>query len=110
MAGRYEEFSGQLRAVQDAFDALIRAAETYRDLAAEEKAREEGSASANPKRAGLFNRAVLETEDLIHVLETGSIDALVRMVDRLEMLKAAYDPDGMVRIGMIHDGANPPSP
>lgn len=103
MPGRFEEFAKQLDAVQEAYDALVRAAEIYRDLAAEEKAREEAKMDANPKRAGLFNRAVLETEDLIRVLETGGIDAVIRMVDRLEMIRAAYEPDGMIRIGMIHE-------
>lgn len=35
------------------------------------------------------------------------IDALIRMVDRLEMIRAAYEPHGMIRIGMIHEEAFP---
>ncbi len=104
MPPRFEDFAEQLERVQQAFEGLIRAAEVYRDLAAEERSGEEAKVDANPKRAGLFNRAVLETEDLIRVLETGGIDALVRMVDRLEMIRAAYESDGMIRIGMIHEG------
>lgn len=107
MPGQYEEFAKQLGEVQEAYDALVRAAERYRDLAADERAREKGKPDANPKRAGLFQRAVLEAEDLVRVLETGGIDALIRMVDRLEMIRAAYEPHGMIRIGMIHGEAFP---
>ena len=107
MTERYEGFARQLDQVQEAYDVLVRAAERYREMCAGEMDREEAKPDANPKRAGLFHRAVLETEDLLGALDTRVIDGLVRMVDRLEMVRAAYEPGGMARIGMIVDGSEP---
>ena len=54
-----------------------------------------------------------ETEDLLEALDTRAIDGPVRMVDRVEMIRAALEPNGMVRVGMtVEDpaAATPPKP
>ncbi|MCC7106627.1 MAG: hypothetical protein IT307_15930 [Chloroflexi bacterium] len=81
----------KLPEIQERYDDLLDACESYLGELRAELARVEGDTSLPPAYAARLGSHVTTGEELLQVLETLAHDALVRASDRAVLIQIAYE-------------------
>lgn len=87
----YERARAQAAELETAFYAALEAADRYAALMATLTAEEEAKGEPNAELVRRFAHQRRETQELVAALEGGALEALLRILDRILMIKHTED-------------------